>query len=393
MRVLMLTTSWPLCDGDWRGGFVMDLCRDLASSGIDVDVAVPAPAAACIPEGFDSALPIAGVTVHWLPRLIQFRSRAFHQSGLEANLRKRPWSALSMGPVLGAFAAECSLLATRADVIVSNWLLPMGAVGATVAGVTGRPHLVIAHSAPAGPAAIPPVSTVIRKVIESADSVACVSESVLESTAAIAGPELARKLKVIRLGIDLVPVVLHRPSSRPFEIAFSGRIVPIKGADILVRAAAGIPGCRLVIVGDGPGLQYLRLLSARLGVNADFVGELSRQDARKRIAMADVVVIPSRKGLLGRQEGLPRVLVEAWAAGVPVVASRSGGMTEVMDGQGGGILFDPGDVEGLRRILAGLASDPHRLAGLRAQAITRAAEFDAGVAAAAWAQWIRGACS
>lgn len=393
MRVLMLTTSWPLSDGDWRGGFVMDLCRDLAASDIDVDVVVPAPAAACTPCDFLSSQPIQGVTVHWLPRLIQFRSTAFHQSGLESNLKRRPWSALSMGPVLGALAAECSLLAMRADVIVSNWLVPMGVVGATVAGVTGKPHLVIAHSAPAGPAGIPPFSAVIRRVVQSAESVACVSESVKKSTAAIVGPELAGRLQVIRLGIDLVPVVLHRPASRPLEIVFVGRIVPIKGADILVRAVAGIPGCRLVIVGDGPELESLRLLVGRLGVNADFVGETSRGEARRHIAMADVLAIPSRKAIFGRQEGLPRVLVEAWAAGVPVVASRSGGMTEVLDGQGGGILFEPGDVRGLRQIIAGLASDPRQLSELKRQAVQRASEFDAGVAAGAWAEWIRAACS
>ena len=55
MRVLDAYHILAALRRDWRGGFVMDLCRDLAASSIDVDVAVPAPAASCIPEGFDSA--------------------------------------------------------------------------------------------------------------------------------------------------------------------------------------------------------------------------------------------------------------------------------------------------------------------------------------------------
>ncbi|MFD7273890.1 glycosyltransferase [Streptomyces mirabilis] len=105
-----------------------------------------------------------------------------------------------------------------------------------------------------------------------------------------------------------------------------GRLVSSKGFDLLLRALAELvrtePGIRLRIVGDGPLRNRLTDEAARLGMShhVEFLGARDIGEVRAELSRADLFVISSR------DEGLPRTLLEAAAAGVPVVATRVGGI-------------------------------------------------------------------
>jgi glycosyltransferase involved in cell wall biosynthesis len=112
-----------------------------------------------------------------------------------------------------------------------------------------------------------------------------------------------------------------------------GRLVPIKGFDVLVRAAAlaadGGAAPTVVILGDGPERQRLAALAGRLGVPLRLPGFVQRQDVPRWMTAADLYVQPSRRLASGRTEGLPVATLEALSLGVPVVASATGGLSEL----------------------------------------------------------------
>lgn len=120
------------------------------------------------------------------------------------------------------------------------------------------------------------------------------------------------------------------------------RLVERKGHDDLIRAGAGL---RLLFVGDGP---YRRTLEGRGALLAG-----SRSDIPEVLAASDIVALPSRFG-----EGCPNALLEAMAAGKPVVAARSGGIPEVVVDGETGLLVPPGDSDALGAALRRLAGDP-----------------------------------
>jgi glycosyltransferase involved in cell wall biosynthesis len=120
------------------------------------------------------------------------------------------------------------------------------------------------------------------------------------------------------------------------------RLVERKGHDDLIRAAAGL---RLLFVGDGP---YRRRLEGRGAILAGW-----RADIPDVLAASDIVALASRFG-----EGCPNAVLEAMAAGKAVVATRAGGIPEVVRDGETGLLVKPGDVDGLRAALARLAGDP-----------------------------------
>ena len=125
------------------------------------------------------------------------------------------------------------------------------------------------------------------------------------------------------------------------------RLVEPKGHEDLIRAGAGL---RLLFVGDGP---YARRLAGRGAILAG-----PRRDVAEIVAASDIVALPSRF-----REGCSNSVLEAMAAGKPVVASRTGGTPEVVRDGETGILHDPWDVEALRGALLRLAGDaPLRLA-------------------------------
>ncbi len=128
-----------------------------------------------------------------------------------------------------------------------------------------------------------------------------------------------------------------------------------------LAALARVPGIRPVVVGDGPQRGWLE---ARLP-GAKFTGDLGTGDLTAVLPSLDVLVHP------GEQETCCHPLREAAAAGVPVVAPRSGGAPDVVRALETGLLYDPTDEHALARSVAAIAADRHRaLLGARARELT-----------------------
>ncbi len=135
---------------------------------------------------------------------------------------------------------------------------------------------------------------------------------------------------------------------------YAGRLAREKGVDVLVQAVglAG-PPVRLKVAGAGPEEAELRRLAADYAPgNVEFLGHLDARKLTAQMASARAVVVPSRW-----PENTPAVILEAFAAGAPVVAARIGGVPEMLADGVEGVLFEPGDVRGLADVLARLAGD------------------------------------
>ena len=384
----MLTSSYPLTPGDWRGGFVRDLGRALIGQGFDVDVAAPRPAGdTWFPPDVADGEPQAS----WLPAMLPGSAKAFHGAGLEANLVARPGSALSLPPFLLSFAVEASARAAFADCVLAHWVFPMGMVGAAVARLTSRPLVIVAHSGLPAAARIPPLREAVRLVLREASVIACVSESVRASVVSVAGAALAGRVQVLPLGVDLAPHVRSSASEgKGLRALFVGRLVRLKGADVAIDAVAKCGGVDLTVIGDGPEAGELRRRASSLGARVRFLGEGSQGEVRAAMQTHDVLVVPSRRGLLGREEGMPRVVVEAWACGLPVVASRTGGIPVAAEA-GGTVLVEAGSAEALSRALTALAGDAKMRGRLSVEASQAADAWSWRVLAPRWARLIGGA--
>jgi glycosyltransferase involved in cell wall biosynthesis len=178
----------------------------------------------------------------------------------------------------------------------------------------------------------------------------------------------AAKFSVIRLGIDLDSRIvepasdgleLRRAFGIPedaFVVGWIGRMTAIKHLpDVLVAFARlrdrGIDA-RLCLVGDGPDREYVEELAYRLGIARSTLYLGYQREIAPYYTLFDALLLPSGN------EGTPVVAIESLAAGTPVVATRVGGVPDVVSDGVDGLLAEVGDVEGLTAALARLARDP-----------------------------------
>jgi colanic acid/amylovoran biosynthesis glycosyltransferase len=194
----------------------------------------------------------------------------------------------------------------------------------------------------------------------------------------------AAKIRVHRLGIDPAgfPEVDRRGRQGPVQALAVGRFVEKKGFEVLLRAfaAADLAGrMTLRLVGDGPLRGRLEALAAELGLGGGVRFEGWRTSAEVAAAMAesDLLVTPSITAADGDMEGLPVVILEAMATGLPVIATRHSGNPEIVDDGRTGWVVDEASVPSLARALAE-ALDRSRLLERGEPARQRIlAEFDA----------------
>ena len=177
------------------------------------------------------------------------------------------------------------------------------------------------------------------------------------SQAAVFAPERLDRFHVVHCGVDAAtvrPTVAEPGRSR---ILYVGRLTALKGMPVLLEAMvellASAPDVELVVIGDGPDRADFEQEAQRLGVasSVSFRGVRSPEEVAEALASSDVFVLPSFA------EGVPVSLMEALAAGVPVVATPVGGVGElVLDGVNGR-LVRPADPVRLAAALAELLGD------------------------------------
>lgn len=160
----------------------------------------------------------------------------------------------------------------------------------------------------------------------------------------------------------------HGLADRPVVVCVS-RLVARKGQDVLVRALpavqAHVPGAALLVVGDGPARRRVERLVAAAGLTDDVVlaGRVPWQEVPAYYAAGDVFAMPSRTRLLGLEpEALGICYLEAAAAGLPVVAGRSGGAPDAVLAGQGGLVVDGRDVAAVAEAVSGFLLDRRRAA-------------------------------
>ena len=212
-----------------------------------------------------------------------------------------------------------------------------------------------------------PSDGLARKVREAA-FVVCVSYFGRSQLLALVEQRYWERLVVVRCGVDTSVFHSRRaPAAEARCILTVGRLVPIKGHAILLEALASLRSqgsdARAVFVGDGPERPRLESLAARLHILdiVEFAGDVGQDRIPERYAEADVFCLASFL------EGIPVVLMEAMAMEIPVIASRIGGIPELVDHGVTGRLVTPGSPRELAAALAEtLSESPERRAAMGA---------------------------
>jgi glycosyltransferase involved in cell wall biosynthesis len=373
MRVGLLTTSFPRTPHDSAGSFVLGFARALIERGARVEVLAPEPRE-CIAPIRESGLDVSHVRYLW-PRSLQ---HTFYAAGAPDNLRRDPLAWLGPLPFTLALARRTRAASAQWDAIVSHWALPCALVAAHAART--KPHLAVLHSADVHALCrLPNRAHLAQRIARGADGLWFVTRAHRDRFLAllpVREREPARsRTRVAPMGIELPELA---PGDRErarrklaltrFSVLALGRQVPVKGIEVLLRASRD-RSWTLLIAGEGPERRRWQAEALRLGVDAQFLGEVASTQKRLLLTAADAFALPSRVLSSGRSEGVPVALLEAMAFGLPIVASAVGGISELLpNDECAGLLVPPDQPEHLANALERLRLDPALRADMSARA-------------------------
>ena len=365
MKICLMTTSYPLRPDHYAGTFVHDLAARLVQRVHQPRVVAPHAAGALTDERIDG-VEVRRFRYMWPAAL---ESLAYN-GGIPGNLKRRPVSTLAQAlPFAAAFLAA-GLSAARGCDLVHAHFAPTATVATVVARARRIPTVLTVHGTDVrGVGSKGPASALVRWGVLRCDRIICVAQPLAESLAGWGVDE--RRLTVIPNGIDAELFACAEPAAEGQRILFVGRLSPEKGIQHLIQAMPAVlakfADAKLLLVGNGPLLGEVRDQVTRLGLtdSVQFAGRQPRSAMPRWYGEATLVVLPSI------QESFGVVLIEAMASGRAVVASRVGGIPEVLADGECGLLVPPGDSGQLAQAITRLLADEHERASLAAKGRAR----------------------
>ncbi len=286
--------------------------------------------------------------------------------------------------LLAARRALARELATGTwDLLHAHWIIPNGLAAAAVA--RRIPLVVGLHGSDVFMAEKAPMRRLTASVLRRTRRLTACS------------PELARRIEalgfdgarshVIPYGVD-IELFRPDPQRRVAErrrlgipehapvVLGVGRMATKKGFHLLVGALAELfaaaPEARIILAGGGDRLEELRHQASRWGDRVSFAGAVLHDTLPDLYRAADLFVLPAVHDAKGNVDGLPNVILEAMASGLPVVASAISGIPLAVSPGVHGLLVEEGDGPALARAIAALVNDPQRRASMGVAARRRA---------------------
>jgi glycosyltransferase involved in cell wall biosynthesis len=378
MNVVFLTQTYPRFPEDTAGPFIRELARALARGGDRVTVLAPHA---------------RGVAASWDDGGARVETFRYAPAGLEVlgygrSLAKDERVRIASGLVLPLYLAAAGRavrrVATRdhADVVQAHWVVPNGPPARGVSrrvtfglGVHGS-DVFLAERRVARP--------LVRPTLAAAAFLTGCSPELVERVCRVGFP--AERARVIPYGVDAVAfrpdpsrrqawrAYLGIPADAPLLISV-GRMATKKGYQVLLpelpALLAAVPEAHVVLAGAGDLLPGFVATTAALRDRVHFPGAILRDALPDLYRAADLFVLPAVHDGAGNVDGLPNVILEAMASGLPVVATSISGIPLAIDDGVEGLLVPEGDGRSLREAIAALLTDRDRAAAMGARARQR----------------------
>jgi glycosyltransferase involved in cell wall biosynthesis len=382
VKLLFVTHGFPRGPQDFAGRFLLDLAQGQRARGHAVRVVAPHDAGLPLAETMD------GVEIRRF-RYGRDAQETLAYRGTMADAVLRSWAARwRLVALLGAMrrAVRQAVREWQPDVVHVHWWFPGGL--ALWPGHVGAPAVITSHGTDLfllDRAA--PLRWLARRVFARSRAVTVISAPLRARVEALGVP--AQRIAVAPMPTAEAAALPRRPV--PGRLLFLGRLTERKGAQVAVAAlhelVAGGSDVHLRIVGDGPERAALEAQVRSLGLEArvTFAGAVPPQAVPREYAEAELFLMPALTDWKGEQEGFGLVLIEAIRAGLPVVASASGGIADIVRDGETGLLVPERDSAALAAAVRRLRADPVLAARLAAAAQADvAARFSAASIAAAY---------
>ena len=373
-RVLIVTSSYPFHQNDFRALFVHHMARSLISSGASVNVLTPqTPGEPHRVETWD------GVLVQRFGYLLGNSYMSLTgRDGIWENLCAVPLRVLTVPFFLVAFffGIRKMLRGVQPDVLICHWLIPCGFLGALLVNANKCRTLSFAHGSDVHLCKRLPLGRKLIRFIAARSEIAATSRYIASQIEDFV-PSIS--CKNLPLGVEGARAVnfeaanSHIAPRSQVRLCFLGRLLKSKGLARLADTMEQLEGYSLTIAGDGADLEEFVHDTRRRNLDITFVGAVVGQDKCDFFEDHDLFLfLPDIPRDGGFQDNLPISILEAMAYGLPVLSTPVGEVTELIQRSGAGriVCEDPIEIARLIRSLS-----PHDLREMRDKALTVARRY------------------
>lgn len=372
MNIVVITHNYIRRRGDLTALYLHRLSAGLVARGETVTVVCPHAPGLAREETID------GVRIVRFPYPFSRNKPIVYGGGMHQEVGGSWRGKIVFAGFLWSFfrAADALCRRLRPDLLWANWWIPPGLVAARIAARRDIPLVVSSHGTDIALLEKPGMAGRLSGYVYRRTDRATVVSTFLKD-------RLLRRVDGIaadRVSVIPMPVGMQTfpktdsPHNDPPVLLSVARFTRQKRLADIIAAAAGLKreglSFRVVMVGEGPLEMELKELVERekLADRFEFVPLVAQQRLGELYRQSDIVVLASEG------EGFGLVLVEAGLTGRPVIGARSGGIVDIIDDGVNGLLYDPGDVDGLSGCLRSLFTDAARRERMGAAGYARAKE-------------------
>lgn len=369
-KILIVASTFPRWAGDTEPRFILDYAKAIAQY-YNVTILVPSA-----PQAKDHEY-IEGIEViryRYFP--VRSLETLCYPGAIIARIKSNKLRVLLVPFLIIGLYKKLLSLSQQYDIIHAHWLIPQGILTSFVK----TPFIVTGHGTDVTSLNTGLIKKLKARCLRKADNIVMVSNS-LALKIKETYPKIIKPIHVISMGCD---TTAFSPKNRVQNfwkqdgkkiVLFVGRLVEIKGLSFLIDAMNYVDAL-LIIVGSGPLEIALKEQANPLKDKVRFLGPKTHEELKTIYASADIFVAPSITAANGATEGFGLVLIEAMASGLPVIASHSGGIVDIVKNGENGLLTEEKNIKHLAYNIQLLLTDTTLYKRLSTNAVLTAKAYD-----------------